>query len=329
MWTVRKSSSTSRLNIARQSGPSRLGVFLHTLQAVPFRVPWATSPPASNVSNTSRRLANSNVTSHLPAFVRQLLPGGIWVCVDYVARSGVAAEASAQLPVQQRNRMIRRCQRRNPHTERRRSDLFSLATCDCKDLLQDLQSTPCACSSKAIAWVSCRKIPHTYRLPNRREAGGEMTRENEPTASEALAHARDDINEAREAFMRSDGHRQAQYARSAINSATTILVDPGATPREVFAAHSFLREALALDGRPNTCGAESIDTVREASTLPPEDQTWLQNYLASRRPPTQQSSATADLGTLEQRLRGRGAWNLAGEAKHGHIGRQSCLRRPR
>ena len=174
-----------------------------------------------------------------------------------------------------------------------------------------------------------RKIPHTYRLPNRREVGGEMTRENEPTASEALAHARDDINEAREAFMRSDGHRQAQYARSAINSATTILVDPGATPREVFAAHSFLREALALDGRPNTCGAESIDTVREASTLPPEDQTWLQNYLASRRPPTQQSSATADLGTLEQRLRGRGAWNLAGEAKHGHIGRQSCLRRPR
>jgi len=123
-----------------------------------------------------------------------------------------------------------------------------------------------------------------------------MTRENEPTASEALAHARDAINEAREALMRADGHRQAQYARSAIDSATTILVHPGATPREVIAAHSFLREALALDGRPNTCGAESIDTVREASTLPPEDQKWLQNYLESRRPPTQQSSATGDLG---------------------------------
>jgi hypothetical protein len=102
----------------------------------------------------------------------------------------------------------------------------------------------------------------------------------EPTASEALAQARDDINEAREAFMRADGHRQAQCARSAIDSAATLLVDPRATPREVVAAHSFLREALALDGRPNTCGAESIDTVREASTLPPEDQKWLQMTLS-------------------------------------------------
>jgi hypothetical protein len=101
----------------------------------------------------------------------------------------------------------------------------------------------------------------------------------EPTASEALAQARDDINEAREAFTRADGHRQAQCARSAIDSAAIILVDPRATPREVVAAHSFLREALALDGRPNTCGAESIDTVREASTLPPEDQKWLQMTL--------------------------------------------------
>jgi hypothetical protein len=134
----------------------------------------------------------------------------------------------------------------------------------------------------------------------------------EPTASEALAQARDDINEAREAFMRADGHRQAQCARSAIDSAATMLVDPGATPREVVAAPSFLREALALDGRPNTCGAESVDTVREASTLPPEDQKWLQNYLASRRPTTQQSSATADLGiapvakiTMPWRLKSR------------------------
>jgi hypothetical protein len=97
----------------------------------------------------------------------------------------------------------------------------------------------------------------------------------EPTASEALAQARDEINEAREAFKRADGHRQAHCARSAIDSAATMLVDPRAPPREVVAAHSFLREALALDGRPNTCGAESIHTVREASTLPPEDQKWL------------------------------------------------------
>lgn len=106
-----------------------------------------------------------------------------------------------------------------------------------------------------------------------------MTTIREPTASEALAQARDDIYEAREAFMRGDWHRQAQCARSAIDAAATILVDPRAAPREVVAAHSFLREALALDGRPNTCGAESIDTAREESTLPTDDQKWLQMTL--------------------------------------------------
>jgi hypothetical protein len=106
--------------------------------------------------------------------------------------------------------------------------------------------------------------------------------------TEALAQARDDINEAREAFIRADGHRRGQCARSVIDSTATMPLDPAATPREVVAAHSFLREALALDDRPTTCGAESIDTVGEASTLPPEDQKWLQNYLAaSRRPITQ------------------------------------------
>jgi hypothetical protein len=82
--------------------------------------------------------------------------------------------------------------------------------------------------------------------------------------------ARHDINEAREAFMQADGHRQAQCARSAIDSAAAILVDAGANSREVVAAHSFLREARALDGRPHMCSAECADTVREASTLPPE-----------------------------------------------------------
>jgi hypothetical protein len=106
-----------------------------------------------------------------------------------------------------------------------------------------------------------------------------VTTTSEPAASDALAQARDDINEAREAFLRGDGDRQAQCARSAIDSAATILVDPGASRREVVAAHSFIREALALDGRSNTCGAQSIDVAQEASTLPPEDRKWLQNYL--------------------------------------------------
>ena len=140
------------------------------------------------------------------------------------------------------------------------------------------------------------RILHTSFLTDEKFRGAMTMTIEEPTGSEALAQARVDINEARAASKRADRHRQAQCARSAIDSATTILVDPDATPREVVAAHSFLREALALDGRPDTCGAESIDTVREASTLPPEDQKWLQNYLASRPPTTQRSSATADLG---------------------------------
>jgi hypothetical protein len=103
----------------------------------------------------------------------------------------------------------------------------------------------------------------------------------EPTAFEALAQARKELNEAREAFVRADGHRQAECARLAIDAAATVLADPTATHREVVAAHSFLREALALDGRPNTCGVEYIDTVVEACTLPPEDQKWLQDYLSA------------------------------------------------
>jgi hypothetical protein len=96
----------------------------------------------------------------------------------------------------------------------------------------------------------------------------------ELTASEALAQARDDIYQARGAVIRGDAHRQSQFARSAIDAAATTLMDPHATPREVVAAHSFLCEALALDGQ--TGWTESIDTAREASTLPPEDQKWLQ-----------------------------------------------------
>jgi hypothetical protein len=46
------------------------------------------------------------------------------------------------------------------------------------------------------------------------------------------------------------------------------------------AAHGFLRDALALDGRPNTCGIQDVDTIGEASTLSPEDQKWLQDYLS-------------------------------------------------
>lgn len=103
--------------------------------------------------------------------------------------------------------------------------------------------------------------------------------ENEHTASEALEHAWDQLKEAREALARADGHRQSECARMAIDAAATVLSDPAAARREVVVARYFLREALALDGRPNTCGVESIDTIDEASSLSPEDQRWLSNYL--------------------------------------------------
>src|SRR5206468_3557503 len=102
---------------------------------------------------------------------------------------------------------------------------------------------------------------------------------NEPTASEALERAWNELKEAREAFARVDGHRQAECVRLAIDAAATVLVDPASVRREVVAAHCILREALALDGRPNTCGVECIDTSDEVSSLSPEDQKWLPNHM--------------------------------------------------
>jgi hypothetical protein len=101
----------------------------------------------------------------------------------------------------------------------------------------------------------------------------------EPSANEALAHARNELKKARDALARADGHRQGECARLAIDAAATVLADPAATRREIAAAHSFLRDALELDGRPNTCGIESVDMIGEASSLPPEDRRWLKGYL--------------------------------------------------
>jgi hypothetical protein len=75
------------------------------------------------------------------------------------------------------------------------------------------------------------------------------------------------------------GRVRGHCAGSAIDSAAAMLVGPRATPLKEVAAHSFLREELAPDGQPNTCGAENIETVRGASTLSPEDQKWLQMTL--------------------------------------------------
>ena len=115
-----------------------------------------------------------------------------------------------------------------------------------------------------------------------------------PTAAETLALARDDINEARDARGRSDAHRQSHYARAAIDLTATILLDPAATAREIVAAHSFLIEALAMDGRGNTCGAELVNTEQEAAALSDEDQHWLNDFLASR--PQHRSRDKSDAG---------------------------------
>ena len=97
----------------------------------------------------------------------------------------------------------------------------------------------------------------------------------ETAAGQALVQARNEINKARVAAAGGDTRRQGEYARAAIDYATTSLVDPAATQREVVAAHYFLSEALALDARGNTCGVELIDIEREASGLADEDQLWL------------------------------------------------------
>ena len=101
----------------------------------------------------------------------------------------------------------------------------------------------------------------------------------ETAAGQALAQARNEINKARVAAAGGDTRRQGEYARAAIDYATTSLVDPAATQREVVAAHYFLTEALALDARGNTCGFELIDIEREASGLADEDQLWLRKVL--------------------------------------------------
>jgi hypothetical protein len=101
----------------------------------------------------------------------------------------------------------------------------------------------------------------------------------ELTSEHALVQARHQINAARMAADCGDTSRQNEYAQSAIDSATTTLVDPAATEREVVAAHFVLSEALALEGRGNTCGTELIDVEREAAALDGEDRLWLQNYL--------------------------------------------------
>ncbi|WP_088295400.1 hypothetical protein [Mycobacterium avium] len=105
----------------------------------------------------------------------------------------------------------------------------------------------------------------------------------EPTAREALDEARRDIAAAREAARSGDEHRRAQYARSAIDSAATALLDPSASDPEVVAARFFLNEGLALDGRANTCGADAIHTDEEVSALSADQQAWLRDYLQTQR----------------------------------------------
>lgn len=104
----------------------------------------------------------------------------------------------------------------------------------------------------------------------------------EPSATEALAAARTDIGLARTFDIEGDQYRRGPYARSAIDLAATTLVDPAATEREVVAARSFLKEALALDGRANAYGSDQIHTEDEAAALSEDDQRWLDDYLASR-----------------------------------------------
>lgn len=105
----------------------------------------------------------------------------------------------------------------------------------------------------------------------------------DPNPTDALDDARSDIISARLAAVAGDAERREHWARAAIDAAATTLVDPTASARQVVAARFFLAEGLALDGRANACGADTIHTEEEARGLCEEDQRWLDDYLANRR----------------------------------------------
>lgn len=112
----------------------------------------------------------------------------------------------------------------------------------------------------------------------------------DPTPTAALDDARSDIISARLAAKAGDVVRREHWARAAIDAAATTLVDPTATARQVVAARFFLAEGLALDGRANTCGADSIHTDDETRCLCEDDQRWLDDYLASNHPAARSAS---------------------------------------
>jgi hypothetical protein len=122
------------------------------------------------------------------------------------------------------------------------------------------------------------KQKNVLALPHSWEA--DMT---EPTAAEALDEARADITYARIAASGGDNNQRSHYAQSAIDAAAVTLLDPSASARQVVAARFYLAEGLALDGRRNECGADTIHTDEEAQGLCEEDQRWLDDYLANRQ----------------------------------------------
>lgn len=124
----------------------------------------------------------------------------------------------------------------------------------------------------------------------------------EPTAREALDAARDDITSARQAALSGDATRLAEYAMAAIDSAATTLLDPTATPPEVVAARFFLHEGLALDGRAEACGSDSIHTDEEAYALDADAQAWLQNYPLGATRPTRSCPVRQQHRALAQSL---------------------------
>ncbi len=105
----------------------------------------------------------------------------------------------------------------------------------------------------------------------------------EPTARDALDDARREILAARDAAEHGDQERRSQYARSAIDSAATTLLDPSASQPEVVAARFFLHEGLASTGDRIAVGADSIHTDEELKALSDDQQAWLRDYLRTQR----------------------------------------------
>lgn len=95
-------------------------------------------------------------------------------------------------------------------------------------------------------------------------------------AESNIGEARADLAAARAAGESGDDHRRRQYAQSAVDSASSTVLDPGADKEDVAAARQVLSQAI---------------TVRDQS-LDEAERQWHQRYLDTRKAGHQSADTT-------------------------------------